>query len=333
MAFSQPQGNNDVPSGLQPRYRRVLSVGSVLDESVQLFRQHWLTLAQYGLVALIPSWLLTMLAFAGGFQSSLIAPSLTGDDFPFAMLGGLLILSLLSGMLTLLWSTASTLAAYLFMHGQSTDLKHVYLRALKSFPTMLGGTLVYVLLFFVIFALAAGLFVVTVFGVLGTLIAAIGLIVWATKPHLRRPWFKWLIILTTPFGLLWYYFVRWALFIPAVVIERHGPVDALRRSFRLTEHEWFRAWAVLTLATVIVVVLVSVPITLVDLIFGVVMPSYGTSAAELLQMVNSTVTTVCQVLFSSIATITYVVLFVDLRNRREGTDLSERIGSLEAATP
>jgi hypothetical protein len=84
---------------------------------------------------------------------------------------------------------------------------------------------------------------------------------------------------------------------------------------------------------VIVVVLVSVPITLVDLIFGVVMPSYGTSAAELLQMVNTTVTTVCQVLFSSIATITYVVLFVDLRNRREGTDLSERIGSLEAATP
>src|SRR6185369_7166855 len=115
MAFSQPQGNNDVsPTGLQPRYRRVLSVGSVLDESVQLFRQHWVTLALYGLVALIPSWLLTMVAFAGGFQRSLLAPSLSTDSFPFAMVGGLLILSVLSGMCTLLWSTASTLAAYLY---------------------------------------------------------------------------------------------------------------------------------------------------------------------------------------------------------------------------
>jgi membrane-anchored glycerophosphoryl diester phosphodiesterase (GDPDase) len=333
MAFSQPQGNNDLPTSLLPRYRRLLSVGAVLDESIQLFRQHWITLALYGLVALIPSWVLTMLAFAGGFQSSLIAPSLNSDVFPFVLFGGLLVLSLLSGLCALLWSTAATFAAYFFMRGQAADLKLVYLRALGRFGAMLLGSLVFVLLFLGLFALSLGLIVITLFGVLGTLVAAIGLIVWATRPHLRRPWLKWLIILTTPFGLATYYGVRWSLFIPAVVLEGQGPVDALRRSFRLTEHEWFRAWAVLTLATVIVVVLVSVPITLVDLIFGVVMPSYGASAADLLQMVNTTVTTVCQVLFSSIATITYVVLFVDLRNRREGTDLSERIGSLEAATP
>jgi membrane-anchored glycerophosphoryl diester phosphodiesterase (GDPDase) len=331
MAFSQPQGNNDLsPRGLLPRYRRLLSVGAVLDESIQLFRQHWTTLALYGLVALIPSWVLTMLTYATGFQRASTAPSFD-RDFPFAQLVGLVLLTVLASLCTLAWSTASTIAGYFFMRGQSTELKQVYGQALGRLPAMLGGTLLYVVLFLVLAVGSLITMVVTLFG-LGTLVPLIGLIVWGTKPHLRRPWFKWLIILTAPYGLVIYYFVRWSLFIPAVAVEGQGPVAALQRSFRLTEHEWFRSWAVLMLATVIVIVLVSVPLVLADLIFGIVFPSFGGSAAQALQMVNGTVSSVCQVLFSSIATIAYLVLFVDLRNRREGTDLSERIGSLEAAT-
>jgi hypothetical protein len=79
-------------------------------------------------------------------------------------------------------------------------------------------------------------------------------------------------------------------------------------------------------------VLVSVPVTIVDVLFGVFARPGNTAYQEALQVLNSTVSSVCQVVFSSIATITYLLLFVDLRNRREGVDLSERIGSLEAAS-
>jgi len=39
---------------LQARYRRVLSFGDVLDESIRLFRQHWVNFALVSAVALIP---------------------------------------------------------------------------------------------------------------------------------------------------------------------------------------------------------------------------------------------------------------------------------------
>jgi hypothetical protein len=39
---------------------------------------------------------------------------------------------------------------------------------------------------------------------------------------------------------------------------------------------------------------------------------------------------ILQILFASIGYIVYAVLFVDLRNRREGTDIVERVSQLEA---
>ena len=42
------------------------------------------------------------------------------------------------------------------------------------------------------------------------------------------------------------------------------------------------------------------------------------------------VTLVMEILFASIGPIVYTVLFVELRNRREGTDIVERLGLLES---
>jgi hypothetical protein len=36
-------------------------------------------------------------------------------------------------------------------------------------------------------------------------------------------------------------------------------------------------------------------------------------------------------LFASIGSIVYTVVFLDLRNRREGTDIGERVSQLEAS--
>jgi hypothetical protein len=48
---------------------------------------------------------------------------------------------------------------------------------------------------------------------------------------------------------------------------------------------------------------------------------------------GTAVSVVAQVLFASMASIVYAMVFIDLRNRREGTDLAERLSHLEASAP
>jgi hypothetical protein len=50
------------------------------------------------------------------------------------------------------------------------------------------------------------------------------------------------------------------------------------------------------------------------------------------QAFSSGARVIVEVLFASLASIIYTLLFVDLRNRREGTDLAERVSQLEIAT-
>jgi hypothetical protein len=315
---------------LQPRYRRLLTVGALLDESIQLFREHWITLALFSLVALVPSWLLLMVTSVGVIPYAFRRPTV---DLPNAEewvgLFGVTIVQTICG---LLWSAASTAAAATYLGGREPTVRQVYGLALKRLPTLLLTTLLLIALFVVLFVAATVLFAITLFGTLGSLIALVGLIYWWLKPLGRRPWLKWLIVLTAPYGLITYYFVRWAVFIPAVVLERESALDGLKRSYRLVEHEWFRAGAVLVLAGFIVMVLTVVPL----LVFSTVVALLGLrgglgSVDPTAAILTNTVTVVLQVVFSSVGTISYLMLFVDLRNRREGSDLGERISSLESA--
>ena len=173
---------------------------------------------------------------------------------------------------------------------------------------------------------------VTVFGVVGSLIALIGLLVWWLRPTARKTWLKWLIILTTPYGLPTYYAFRWALYVAAIVLEHRGPAAALRRSSQLTTGQWFRVSSILTIAPLIVGLLVGVLAAMVNIPLGLVAASrdqVGLDPAS--AAISSAVSIVLQILFSSVAVIAYTLLFTDLRNRREGTDIVERLSQLEAA--
>jgi hypothetical protein len=180
--------------------------------------------------------------------------------------------------------------------------------------------------------LATVLFVVTVFGIVGSLIAIVGLLFWWLRPSARRRWLKWLIILTAPYGLPTYVATQWALYLAAVVLEDKGPVAALSRSYELTDRHWFRVAAILWVASTIVAVMLSVlsafvtvPFTIYEAFRG----QFGLSPTEL--AISGAVTSVTRILLASIGSIVYTLLFVDLRNRREGTDIVERVSQLEAS--
>jgi hypothetical protein len=156
------------------------------------------------------------------------------------------------------------------------------------------------------------------------------LVLWWLKPGVRKTWVKWLIVLTAPFGLPAYFLGRWSMYIPAAVLERHGPVGAVVRSSRLVDRHWFRVVSILSVAGLIVSVLQWAPATLIEVPLTLTSATRGQIGLPPAQaaLVNA-VAVVLQILFASIGSIAYTLAFIDLRNRREGADIVERLSQLE----
>ena len=175
------------------------------------------------------------------------------------------------------------------------------------------------------------LFVVTLFGILGSIVAVIALLFWWFRPGARKTWVKWLIIVTAPYGLPLYFGIRWSLFLAAAVLEGRGPVASLRRSSALVDQHTLRVLAVLGVSGVIVAVLTYAPAALIDIPLAISASRRGDVGFDAAEATISTAAdVVLQILFASIGYIIYALLFVDLRNRREGADLVERLTQIEA---
>jgi hypothetical protein len=216
------------------------------------------------------------------------------------------------------------------MRDGQPSVRRVYGVALRRVLTLIGAGLLLVLGMVGLGTLATVLFALTLFGVLGSLIALVGLMVWATRPTARTNWLKWLIVLTAPFGLPVFVFVRWSLLVPAAVLEGRGPLGSLQRSNALVRGHWFYAAAVLSVAGLIVTVLVSAPGYVLSLPLSVAASARGNFGPDPIpSVVGQAVSLICQVLFASIGSIACTLLFTELRNRREGADLAERVRQLK----
>jgi hypothetical protein len=329
-------------ASLQPRYRRLLSFGDVLDESMLLFRRHWITFALISAVSLLPPGLVLVWLSGAGLitrsislaelQSGSLADPAGANDQVVAQLSALLLYVVVYSFFGLLWTAAVIITTDAYLRGEPPKLGRVYSRSVRRYLTVLASTVLFALGLIGLSLLAAALFVVTVFGIAGSLIAVIGLLFWWLRPGARRKWLKWLIILTAPFGLPTYIATQWALYLAAAVLEGKGPVAALTRSYELTDRHWFRVAAILWVASMIVAVMLSVlsafvtvPFTVYEAFRG----QLGLSPTE--AAISGAVTVVTRILLASIGSIVYTLLFIDLRNRREGTDIVERVSQLEAS--
>ena len=329
-------------ASLQPRYRRLLSIGDVLDESMALFRRHWISFALVSAVSLMPPGLVLVWLSGAGMisrsvsfaelQSGRFADSTAATDQLVGQLAALLLYVVVYSFFGLLWTAAIVVTTDTYLRGEPPRLARVYGRSARRYLTVLVSTLLVTVGVIVLSGLATGLFFVTVFGIAGSLIAIVGLLFWWFRPSTRRNWLKWLIILTAPFGVLTYVATRWALYLAAVVLEDKGPVAALGRSYELTDRHWFRVAAILWVASTIVAVMLSVlsafvtvPFTLYEAFRG----QLGLTPTE--AAISGAVTFITRILLASIGSIVYTLLFIDLRNRREGTDIVERVSQLEAA--
>jgi len=323
---------------LQPRYRRVLSFGDVLDEGIRLFRQHWINFALVSAVGLLPPGLLSVWVSASSaftnpfavadFQSGGL-PTLYADQVQ-AQIAGLFASLLLSGVFYCLWSAAVTATTETYLRGGEPSLSSVYGRAARRFFPVLFGTLLYALGLTLLSVVGIFLSVLAVFPGLGGIVPGVGLLVWWLRPGARKAWLKWLIIVCTPLGLLFYFGTRWSMYVAAAVIERRGPLASLRRSSELIDRQVLRVLAILTVTSTIVAVLVYAPTAIIAIPLAISsgLLNYGSGTEAI---ITEAVAVVLRVLFQSVGAIIYTLVFIDLRNRHEGTDLDERLTQLEAA--
>jgi hypothetical protein len=327
---------------LDPRFRRMLSFGDVLDESIGLFRRHWLTFATVSAVWLIPPGLLSvLLTLSGAFN-----PDAIGRQFQFGrpptlasvsdLISAAIGLYLISALFYLAWTSAVVITTDAYLHGSQPRLSSVILATLQRLPRVVLAAILYLIALFVTLLLAT--FVVIVYAIafpvslIAILASIAALVIWWLRQSWRSPWLMWLIIMTMPFGLPIYAGGSLAMYVGAAVLERRGAIAALVRSMQLVDGHWFRAVSILVVAGLIVSMLQYVPILLLQvplLVVAATRGQIGLSQSE--QAITTGAGIMCQVLFASMASIVYAVLFVDLRNRREGTDLAERVRQLEMA--
>jgi hypothetical protein len=325
---------------LEPRYRRVLSFGDVLDESIGLFRRHWAVFALVSAVWLIPPGLLTVLVTASGKldTTALVGQFETGVSPDLSNIsriaGTVLLVYVVSVLFYLGWTAAIVVTTDEYVHAVDPRLTSVVARTLRRYLPMLLSGLIYTIGMLALIVVATAIFTVFIvafpISLLAIVAAVAGGIVWLAQPRARSTWLKWLLILAAPLGLPIYFAGLWSMYLGAAVLEHKGPLSALRRSMQLVDRHWFRVVAILFVAGMIVSILQAAPTMLVQLpltISAALRGEVGLSGPEM--ALSTAVGVVAQILFASMASIVYAMLFVDLRNRREGTDLAERLRRLE----
>jgi hypothetical protein len=325
---------------LQARYRRVFNFADLLDESIQVYRQHWVTFAMVSALCLLPPGLFTVwLGASGALDPTRLlntvrvggTPSL---DSVVPLASAVAATAVVGVLFFYAWSIAIVATTDVFLHAADAHLPEVFGRTLRRYVPALLGACLWLLGVLALAVVSVLSFFIWPVVLVGILISIVGIVFWWLRPSVRGTWLKWLIIVTTPFGLPTYFAGVWSMYLPAAVLEGRGPLGSLIRSSELLDRQWFRVAGTLTVAGLIVGVLQYIPTFLVQIPLSIVSATRGQNGFGPMEAaVVAAADIVVQVVFGSVASIVYALLFVDLRNRREGTDIAERLSEIEAREP
>jgi hypothetical protein len=107
---------------------------------------------------------------------------------------------------------------------------------------------------------------------------------------------------------------------PAVLLDGFAPIAAMRYSFRLALGNWWRTAAVLTVAFVVVMAVYFV-------VAMVVLPLAGAMDVAIVAAVTEVMIVAMSALIAPYFAATMLALYGDLKARKEGTDLEQRIAA------
>jgi hypothetical protein len=125
------------------------------------------------------------------------------------------------------------------------------------------------------------------------------------------------LVILFPLGI--FLVVRWSVSIVALAVERKGPLASLRRSWQLTRGSWWHILGTFIVWWILVVVLEFVLVGVAGTVGSVLTftghPVVGAIVATIASLIVA-------LLVTPISVAIYVVLYFELRARREGFDLA-----------
>jgi len=310
-------------SRLRPR-----SVGEILDQAFRLYRRHFLTFISIIAVVVVPLQLsqqiITVLllgrftdfetgTITGGFSTN-TSPATYNEMFSYiGILTGLsLIISLITALLQSLAQGALTGEVANSHLDKPVSFSDAYRQMFARLGPLVGviflqaGILMLVLLPIIL------LFVISFSVSIGSALSSnsnssAGII------GVCLPCF----LIIPAIGLLAYIFVRLTVVTPAVMVEKLGPVEALRRSWDLVKNFWWRTFALALVLAVLSYVVQAGPAFVVQSIVTIFTPRNF----MLQQVVSGVVTVLTTVLFVPIQMIAITLYYFDQRVRKEGYDI------------
>lgn len=276
---------------------RQMPLPELLDELFRLYRRHFSLIVAISLIVVLPSlvWTLITGTYRLSFGSYMNLFSTNGSTSSFnissgelSRLLGLLVLGLLGSLLLLPFSVGAVFRAVTDVSlGRPATIAGVLRETLARYFPLLG-----------LVAIGVGLFVVWVFAdALGfALLVLPGLAVLA-------------------FGC--FMAVRWSLSVAAMMAEDIGPIRGMGRSWALVGGMWWRTFAILFILGVLQSIIGGALGFLFGLIISVVL------SGDILLAVGAVGSTLLNAVVSPIFTIGVVLLYFDLRVRKEGLDLDQ----------
>lgn len=325
----------DVPmEGAQPRLRP-LTLSDILDGVFKLYRSNFLTLLGIAAVLQIPLILLQLLlttALGQRFTTNLIQlmqelPTFnpTQDSFTDLHLGGIalfitisLVLALVQGLVVqqLIQGALTSAVAGRYL-GRPVSIGEAYRSVFRHLGALLGAACLLSLVGLVAVSVAVGVMVGVIFLVASTFSGA------SSSSSLVAAITAFFVIVGAFIMLmlgLAAVLVRFVFFTQAAVVENHGPVSALRRSWDLVRGSYWRVLGIVVLIWILCYILAGLPATFasvfIQLIFSDPLKDFAVR-----QGLTSVVTYGAQILVLPIQLIAYTLLYYDLRVRKEGYDL------------
>jgi hypothetical protein len=325
-----------------------LGLGDLLDRAFRLYRARFGTLLLTAALFIVPLGLLTgavtgwsMTNFMDALGGVLVDPEAPPDEFfrQFgSVFGGLYGSSLLLGLLGFVVNSIVQLAllyqSNAVLNDQKASLGEGLRGGLSRFWAFVGMQIVEVLGFIVatvaillpIVCVLAAVFVAGVFAFpapgessgAGDLAAGIGFALLFICGYLFA-----LAIIFLP---TLYLSARWIVALPGLIVQRWGPVEALRESWRLTAGHVWRAIGYTVLLFLLSFLVTGLPVALIQQVLFFLMPDSMRLAAG----VSSALASIASVVWQPIYVAAILLLYYDLRVRKESYDLALQIERLES---
>lgn len=328
-----------------------LTLGELLDRAIRLYRSNFASFILTAAVLLVPFGILSLLLTGGAmvsyfdFFSTLSVPinappeQLLGSIFEptVALVGSSLLLVLVGLVINALVVLALTRQSIEALHGRPAGMGDALRTAMHRFWSYVGMQIVQVLAFFGI-TLAVAVGVLVIFVVLGLVIGGLALLFGGDSGDTPAA----MVAMVGVFGLMMcmylialaciaapyvYVSARWLVATPGLVAQQWGAVDSLRESWRLTKGFVWRCIGYSLLLWIFGMVITATPVYMLQWLLMIFLPP---SALIYGAALSTAVGAALGILWQPLSAIALVLLYYDLRVRREGYDLTLRLEQLEA---